>query len=287
LKFKFFFLLFNAVVAVLLPIILVMPAFIMGDDLSALWDFRLSLWPLAALLIIALIMLDIYYFFNRTLFRLLEREDWPALSAYLETQVLRKGHYSGRLVRLFASTCLILSDSGAVTELENRLTLIKPALVTRNALIFGAARILSGDYGGALRFFAARDRETSGSSLFNGGRTQQWLAWYHGFSLLLGKQFVEAAEKFCLLARDPRDRARNFRDPIVAALAAWFLTENLSTIAGHSFLEEANAARDRIRSRLKRRKDWDREVARTETDIHTAILRKYINDAANWIYNGK
>jgi hypothetical protein len=276
LKFKFFFLSFNVIVTALLLIMLFMPAVILGKDFSALWgrDFRVFLWPLAAVLIIALIMLDIYYFFNRTLFRLLEREDWPALSAYLENQVLRKGRYSGRLVRLYANICLVLSDSRTVIDLGNKLALVKPALVERNALIFGAARILTGDYGGARRFFAARDRGFS-----DGSRSKQWLAWYHGFSLLLDKQFMEAAEKFRLLAREARD-------PVPAALAAWFLAENLSVIAGNSFLEDADAARDRVRGILKRRKDWDRELARTETEIHLAILRKYINDAANWVYNG-
>ncbi|MDR1443699.1 MAG: hypothetical protein LBI94_02355, partial [Treponema sp.] len=274
-KFKFFFLFFNAVVAVFLLIILFMPVMILGDDLFAFWgrNFRVSLWSLAAILVIALIMLDIYYFINRKLFRLLEREDWPALSAYLETLILRKGRYSGRLVRLFANTCLVLSDSQAVIDLENKLALVKPALVERNALIFGAARILAGDYGGALRFFAARDRGIGGNSpflsLLGGGRSKQWLAWYHGFSLLLEKQFMEAAEKFRFLAREARN-------PVAAALAAWFLAENLSRTAGNSFLEDACTARERIRGILRRRKDWDREVARTETDVHTAILRKYI-----------
>jgi hypothetical protein len=287
LKFKFLFLFFNFMIIAFLAIVVCMPLIILGDDLSSLLRGSLwnSLWPLVVLLACALITLDVYYLFNRKLFRLLEREDWPALVEYLEMRVLRQGRYSGHLVRLLANTCLVMSDSGAVRNLENKLALVKPALVERNALTFGAARILGKDYEGALRFFAARDKGLDGPRspfpwslpFLDGGRTGQWLVWYHGFSLLLGRRFAEAAGKFSLLAREARD-------PVVAALAAWFLVDNLSKIVGPSCLDEAAAARERIRGILKRRKDWEGEVAKTETEIYAAIMRRYINDAGNWIY---
>jgi hypothetical protein len=44
----------------------------------ALTFFRTG-WPLALVLILILGGLDIFYFTNRRLFFLLEREDWPAL----------------------------------------------------------------------------------------------------------------------------------------------------------------------------------------------------------------
>jgi hypothetical protein len=283
LKFKYLFLFFNFVIAVFLLIILLMPVLILGGEFSTLWNrgFHSSLWPLMAILVTALIILDVYYMFNRKLFRLLEREDWPALSAYLETRFLRRGRYSGQLTRLFINTCLIMSDFRAVLDLENKLGLVKPALVERNALAFGIAHILTKDYGGALRFFAARDR--GGGSVpcflpfFDGGCPEQWLAWYHGFSLLLEKRFEAAAEKFRFLARESRD-------PVVAALSAWFLFDNLSCMMGGSLAEEAGAARERVRSVLKGRKKWQREISGLETEIYMIIIRGYINDAGNWIY---
>ncbi|MDR2135729.1 MAG: hypothetical protein LBO76_03845 [Treponema sp.] len=268
-KFKAFFLFFNGIIAAFLLAILFMP--MVGGGFVSPWDRSLwmSLWPIAAVLATTLIILDIYYFFNRKLFRLLEREDWPALSAYLETRFMRRGRYPAQLTRLFVNTCLVMSDSRSVLDLENRLMLVRPALVERNALVFGVAHILAKDFGGALRFFAARDRGDLAK------RPRQWIAWYHGFSMLLEKQFLNAAEKFRFLAREARD-------PVVAALAAWFLADNLSRAT--SFLEEAAAARERVRGVLKARKDWERELARTENEIYTAIVRRYINDAGNWIY---
>jgi hypothetical protein len=283
LKFKFLFVFFNFMILIFLFILFFMPFMILGENFFlARGAFLIqSLWPLAAILVTVLIILDIYYFSNRELFRLLEREDWPALAEYLETRLPRRS-YPGYLVRLYVNTCLVLSDSGTVMNLENKLALVKPALVERNALLFGTARILGKDYTGALRFFAAHDRPRKGGGFpgfFSGNRARQgqWLAWYHGFSLLLDRRFGEAAEKFRLLAAEAAD-------PVTAGLAAWFLADNLSPVVEGS-REAALAARDRIRSSLVRRKDWDGEIVKTETEIYAAILRTYIDEAGNWIYN--
>jgi hypothetical protein len=288
LKFKFLFLLFNTVIILFLLTLFFMPLMILGGPVQG-GIFLRSFWPLAAVFVAVLIILDIYYFSNRKLFRLLEREDWPALAEYLETRLPGRTGYPGYLVRLYANTCLVLSDSGAVTGLENKLALVKPALVEQNALLFGAARILGKDYQGALRFFAARDRPQNGGGtvsprffgrFFGRGRAKraQWLSLYHGFSLLLDRRFGEAAEKFRLLAAEAAVNS------VAAGLAAWFLADKLSQVVEGS-REAALAARERIRSTLARRTDWDREIAKIETEIYAAILRTYINDAGNWIYN--
>jgi hypothetical protein len=198
-------------------------------------------------------------------------------------RVLRKGRYSGNLVRLLANTYLVMSDSAAVISLENKLALVRPKLVKSLALIFGTARILGKDYAGAQRFFAARlipEVSKPPFPLWGNRRAKQepWLHWYYGFSLLLDKRFTGAAEKFRLLAA-------NAQNPLAAGLAAWFLADNLSKDAGGAAsLDEAFAARERIRLSLKQRKDWDAEMAKAETEVHAAILRKYLNDAGTWIY---
>lgn len=285
-KFKFLFLFFNTVIIIFLLSIFFIPFMIFGESFSPVRGgiFIRSLWPLTVTLVAVLIVLDIYYFSNRRLFRLLEREDWPALVEYLELRLPRRPSYPGYLVRLYVNTCMVLSDSRAVINLENKLALVKPALVERNVLLFGAARILGKDYEGAQRFFAAHDRPQGKETpsffrLFVGGRAKQaqWLAWYHGFSLLLNRHFREAAEKFRLLAVEAAE-------PITAGLAAWFLEGNLSPVVEGS-QEAAQAARERIRSSLARRKDWDSELSNVEMEIYVVILRTYIDEAGNWIYN--
>jgi hypothetical protein len=228
--------------------------------------FRSSVWLPALFLVAILAVLDGYYALNHRLFSLLEREDWPALSAYLEEQVLRKGRYSNRLVKLLATTYLVMSDIPAAVGLENRIAMAKPALVERNLLVFGAARILGKDYAGAVRLFSPR-----------AGRGGDWLNCYYGFALFLDRKPKEAAEQFRLLAAGSAD-------VLVAGLAAWFLAGALRGRTGGSYTAAAEEGRLRVRKGLKNRAAWDAELGKLETEVHVAVFRKYLNQAGGWIF---
>jgi hypothetical protein len=264
LKFKLILVIFNLALLVFLFLVCFMPFFAFGSGAASY--FQRSIWPLALLLVVVLAVLDGYYALNHRLFSLLEREDWPALSSYLEEQVLRKGRYSNRLVRLLATTYLVMADVPAVAELENRIAIAKPALVERNALVFGAARILGKDYAGAIRFFSPR-----------AGRGGDWLNCYYGFALLLDRKLKEAAEQFRLLAAGSAD-------VLISGLAAWFLTDTLRGRTGESYTAAAEEGRLRVRKSLKNRAAWDAELGKFETEVHVAVLRKYLVEAGDWIF---
>ncbi|MDR3192410.1 MAG: hypothetical protein LBT87_05040 [Treponema sp.] len=266
-KFKLIFAVFNIVILAFLFFVCFAPFFVFGSGIRP--SFQRSVWPLALLLVLILAALDVYYALNYRLFSLLEREDWPALSAYLEEQVLRKGRYSNRLVKLLATTYLVMSDIPAVVGLENRLAIGKPALVERNALVFGAARILGKDYAGAVRFFSSR--------IGGGGG---WLNCYYGFALLLDRKLKEAAEQFRLLAAGSAD-------PLISGLSAWFLADALRGRTGESYAEVTEKGRLRVRQSLKNRAAWDAEAGKLETDVHVAVLRKYIGEAGDWIFGSE
>jgi hypothetical protein len=264
LKFKLIFVIFNLAFLVFLFVLYFMPFFVFGSGAASY--FRYSIWPLALFLIVILAVLDVYYALNHRLFPLLEREDWPALSSYLEEQVLGKGRYSNRLVKLLATTYLVMADVPAVAELENRIAIAKPALVERNALVFGAARILGKDYAGALRIFSSRT-----------GRGGDWLNCYYGFTLLLDRKPKEAAEQFRLLAAGSADA-------LISGLAAWFLADTLGGRTGESYKAAAEEGRLRVRKNLKNRAAWDAELGKLETDVHVVVLRKYLIEAGDWIF---
>ena len=204
---------------------------------------------------------------------LLEKEDWPALSRYLEGRVIRKGRYSPRLVRLLANTYLVLSDAAAVMSLENKVAISKPWLVDANALIFGTARILGGDISGAVRFFKAR-KDTVKSGL------KEWVCWYHGFTLLLDHQYEEAEKEFSFLARFSKDG-------IITGLSSFFLSENLSYLLPdikRELLEIASFGRERTQKILPSQKHWRAEVSRLSSEIHAAAIAKYLQEASLWLY---
>jgi hypothetical protein len=264
LKFKLIFAVFNAAILVCLFLVCLMPFFVFGP--GGFSYFRNSLWPLALSLAAILAALDVYYALNHRLFSLLEREDWPALSAYLEEQVLQKGRYSNRLVKLLATAYLVMSDVPAVTALEDKTAIAKPALVERNALVFGAARILGKDYAGAVRFFSSRTGKGGG-----------WLSCYYAFALLLDRKLKEAADQFRLLAAGSADA-------LISGLALWFLSGALRDYAGASYAALEEEGRLRVRKSFKNRAAWDAELEKLGTELHVAVLRKYTAEAGDWIF---
>lgn len=151
LKFKYLIIVFCIIIIITVLITILLPKLLAGPLISVnLFNIIL---PLVIIMVLLLIGVFIFFLSNYRLLSLLEREDWPALSYYLEQKVLVKGRYSNRKVQLLASSYMVVSDYASVLKLENKAIHAKPAVVSKNALIFGIARILSGDQKGAAAFF--------------------------------------------------------------------------------------------------------------------------------------
>ena len=255
-------------------ILVLLPLFLLGPSFSAsFWRFN---WPLLAVLIVLYIAFNVFYFSNRQLFLLLEKEDWPALVRYLEDIVIQKGRFSNRLVRLLANSYLVLSDTAAVMSLENKTAIAKPGLIDTNALVFGTARILGKDITGAIRFFKAR-KETVKKGL------REWVSWYYGFALLLNRQFIEAGEEFSQLAKTSKDG-------VIAGLSSYFLSDAIARTSPekeYEYKETARDGRERVKKALGSEKNWNREVSRLSMEIHAAALTKYMEETGKWLYEGR
>ena len=270
-KFQSVFIIFNILLVVFLAILLMSPALFTSSQLAGV--FWKSNWILIIVLGVILIGFDIFYFTNRRLYALLEKEDWPALTQYLEDRIIRKGKYTPRLVRLLANTYLVLSDSPGVMSLENKAAVAKPSLIEENALVFGTARILGKDITGAIRFFESRLQSAKAD-------IRPWIHWYYSFSLLLNRQYEKASEEFSYLARSSRDG-------VIAGLSAYFLGSVImkSMPAHRAILEPAaEEGRERVRASFPRQLNWAKEVARIKAEIHTAVLTKYMDEAGIWLY---
>ena len=234
-------------------------------------------WPLFLVWVVLFAAFLVFYFTNHTLFLLLEKEDWPALVRYLEGAVIQKGRYSSRLVRLLANSYLVLSDSESVIKLENKAGIVKPALIDKNALVFGVARILGRDTASAVHFFEAR-KEKAKTGI------KEWVSWYYGFALLLDRQLEKAALEFSLLARFSGDG-------IITALSSYFLSDNLAVTLPDKMEELQQISiegKERVLKTLPKVETWRREVLRLSTEIHIAIISKYIEETGLWLYgNGR
>ncbi|MDR3337775.1 MAG: hypothetical protein LBT16_11275 [Treponema sp.] len=271
-KFKTVFILFNGIILIFFILILLFPRLVLPPGLAL--NFWRSLWPIALVLFLILAGMDVFFITNYRLYALLEREDWPALAGYLETQVMEKGRYFSLQVRLLANAYLLLSDPASATALENRLSLVRPKLLEEHALVFGLARILAKDYQGASRFLEAR----LAAAGLHKKRPAPWLSFYHGFALFLTGNHEKAAEIFPELVRSSGD-------PLVAGLAAWFLAEKMGkTFPEGKFAEAVDEGRKRAREQIPDRARWEKELAKAQSEVHAVMVMGYLRDTADWLY---
>ena len=270
-KFKFVFILFSLTMLLLLLIFIFLPLVLLGPSFSL--SYWRANWPLLLIWLLLFTGFNIFYFTNKRLFLLLEKEDWPAIVHYLENEVFKKGRYSSRLVRLLAISYLVLSDTDGMLNLENKAAIAKPALLDANVLIFGAGRILGKDFSGAARFFEAR-KYTAKPKL------KEWVSWYLGFSFLLDYRLQGAADEFSFLARESKNA-------VVTALSSFFLSETLARVLPEKeteLLEISSIGKNRALGILPDTEKWKQAISKISTEIHAAIISKYIDGTGRWLY---
>jgi hypothetical protein len=273
LKFKYLIIAFSVIIIIIILVIALLPMITSGPEFAA--NFRYITLPLVIFMVCLLIFMGIFVLINYRLLLLLEREDWPALSYYLEQKIFVKGRYTPRNVRLLASSYLVVSDFPSVLKLEHKALLIKPSVIEKNVLIFGAARVLSGGSADTIAFFKAH--------MDNGKpEERQWIHWFFGFSQLLNGSFGAAETEFTALAMSSKDA-------LITGLSSYFLQ---GTIAKYSLKPEecrriAENGRTRIMEALPHIDNWNKEVHRMSTEIYIAVVRKYINETRDWVYENR
>jgi len=243
----------------------------MGPGFAA--SFWKTAWPIALILLIVLICLNAIFIANYRLLRLLEREDWPALAYYLEEKVYTKNQYNSKNVRLLANSYLVLCDFTSIFNLESKVAAAKPVIIEKNLLVFGAARILSGDLKGATSFLK--------KSLDKGKvREEQWVRWFYGFSEMLDSNFGRAEPEFMALAVSSGSA-------LITGLSSYFLA---NILAKHSLKpgecqSVSENGRERVRKVFKDITAWKKEAENSGTEVHTAIIRKFIDEAGTWLFD--
>jgi hypothetical protein len=215
---------------------------------------------------------NIFLLLNYRLFSLLEREDWPALSYYLEKKIYIKGKYSTRNVRFLAISYLVILDYASIFKLENKAMHARPSVIEKNILIFGTVKILSGNLKEAVDFFRAYLEKGK-------KKERQWIRMLYGFSLLLCVDFNRAEQEFSFLAISSKNT-------LVYGLSVYFLGTSIldySQKPGECKLIVENG-RNRIIKKYKSVKGWEKEAEKTGEDIHAAIIKKYFNEAGKWFF---
>jgi hypothetical protein len=243
---------------------------LLGPEASAaIWNVT---WPIFIIMALLLVGVVVFFMINYRLFTLLEREDWPALAYYLEQKIYGKNQYSSRNVRLLATSYLVITDYKSVLQLENRALIAKPSAVEENILVFGVARVLSGNYKEAAGFFM---------TYLEKGKTkeEQWLRWFYGFSQMLARVFAQAELEFKSLAISSSNL-------MITGLSSYFLYNNLAkySLKPVECRSVADNGKERVKKSLVNLKGWIKEKKRIEMEIHATIIMKYINEAEAWLY---
>ncbi|TFG84579.1 MAG: hypothetical protein E4H20_02775 [Spirochaetales bacterium] len=269
-KFKTIFILFNIVLIFSFAFIFLMPFFLLGGVYSlAFWSRN---WPLAVFFLAVLGVFNIFFANNWKLFSLVEKEDWQALSAWLTDRVFNKHRVGRRYVRLLVNASLLRSDTALIERLETMLAERYPAVLRRDAVLFGAARLLKNDPVASEVFLAplvdARGVENA-----------PWLGFYHAFTLILLKKPLDAI---------PRLRETlGSKDPILSLLSAYLLGSLCAAASDDSQKDELVSIAEVQRKELAKRyspERWSRETERAKAEVHVVILSKLIDDAGAWMF---
>jgi len=234
-------------------------------------------WITGIAVLVPLGIINTVFILNRKLLALLESEDWPALTAYLEKKIYEEGMYKPRYVKLLAQSCLATENFNGAVNLKNRLAAAKPALVEDNALILGTAYLLGGNTAATVEFFGERLEK---------GRAEEmdWLRWFYGFSLVLAGNYQQAGTVMVELAADMPEAGAH--DALVTGLAAFVLTEltGKNPAASAEWRIRAEEGKSTVRKSLKTAKKWMKKTKELKTNVYGAVIRSYVDKAGAWIW---
>lgn len=264
-KFKTIFILFNAILVFSFTFIFIMPFMLLGAKYSM--QFWLQNWPMVVFFIVVLAGFNVYFVMNWKLFSLLESEDWNSLGVLLGEKVFSRKRYGRRTLRLLVNMALLRGDMQTIERLESVLRAEKPGALRRDAVLFGAARLLRNDSAASERFLA---EFADGKDVEN----PAWMQFYYSFALVLVRKVDEASPRLEALTGS--------KDPILALLSAYLL----GTLGTQASAGAAMARRAEIVAKYSQAR-WTREVERAKSEVHIVILSRIIDEATAWLIEGR
>jgi hypothetical protein len=264
-KLKAIFWLFNAVLFVSFLLIFLMPLFLLGTDYFSLFWARN--WIIAVVFIASLAALNSYFIVNWRLFRLLEREDWPALVSHLEDRILAKGKARATYIRMIVNAYLITSNTDGILALEAYLKEKKPALIPRFSLQFGIPYLLMKDPVVSETFFSSLLKEKKTAA-------RDWMGWNRSFCLLQQNRHDEAKIELTGIFM----RAK---DPLLRMVSLYLLDVCARTDPEVARLlgESREMLKHSVPERTMRGK-----MARSGDNMEVVVLARIVQDACEWLY---
>jgi hypothetical protein len=263
LKFKTLYILFNAVILAAFLFIFLLPLALLGADYFRL--FAQKNWIAGLLFLLTLILINGYFALNWKLFRLLEREDWPALIRHLEASINRRGRMRKSSCRLLLNAYLITGNTEPIAALEARVRRDRPGLLPALALPFGLPYLLRGDPQASADYFGPLAAQA-------GVADRGWIRWNYAFSLMqLQQQEKAGGELQALLAQKPA--------PELRLLALYMLAASPSP----GLREQAERGRRELAGRSSP-EQWRRRLGGGGGNPQVALLQPILREAREWLF---
>jgi hypothetical protein len=267
-KFKSIFIVFNIIIVFSFLFIFFMPLALLGwDYTSVFWGKN---WPLALVFVAIIGALNVFFALNWKIFSMLEREEWTQLASFLEERVYRKKSFRSQYVRILVNTYMVSSNVGGIERLEEAVRRDKPALLERNALLFGIPYVLKNDGAKMESFFAPFLPSKKVES-------RDWIAWDYSFALLVQKKPGEAAARL-------RELVRTSRDACIKLLSLYLIA---TTEGGKPADGTSDPVTTGVREYLKTKFPRDKlakEIERAKGEVYVVILSRLLDDALDWLY---
>lgn len=266
-KLKTILIIFNVLIVGAFAVVIILPGAFLGWRYTSV--FWADNWALIVLFVVVLVTLNVYFVSNWKLFAALEGEDWHGVIAVLERRVTQQLRLGAGNLRLLVNAYVVTGQPEKIVALEELVRTRRPAMVTRNALLFGVPHILSGDGQRIVAFF--RPMAESAPE-----RDRPMVHWSLAFGLILDGESREACELL-------RDQAGRLEPGIELALSAYLLhVHDGNDTASASVI---NSARERIRDRYTATA-WRSLVERNRTELHLLVLTRLLGDVERWLYDG-
>ncbi len=277
-KFKTIFVFFNLLLVFSFVFIFLMPFLLLGSGyLNVFWSNN---WPLFLFFFLVLFAFNAFFVSNWKIFSMLENEKWEELSRLLQHRIFSKKQYSKRIIRLYINSTLLLADISAIERLEEELRKKKPAALKRDALLFGAVRLLKNDAKASIVFFEEfLDKK--------GVDNAKWLNFYYAFSLILDKRAGEAVPPLLASLKD--------RDSILSLMSAYsivfFCAGSLDNAESAKIRQKSESRRQELQKLYASRSSksmegWVKAIEAAKNEVHIVVLSKLLDEAGTWLFNG-
>ncbi len=269
-KFRVVVVLFNAVVALSVLILLLLPLIVIGPSFAR--EFWTDNWYLVLILGLVLIGLNGYFLWNRKVLNLMEAEDWSGLASYLEDQ-LEKRRLGRTRIRLLMNAYLLTRNPGRLRELADRLASEQPAIFRQNAAQLAVGWLAdSGE--GKLADPEATLAYTDRALQTKGVQQADWLRWDRAITLAQLSRDLEAGD-------EARRAGEQTSDPLLQGLSAYLASQIApEKSASWAWAEQARSDTAAMISP----EQWDKRVQRSRDNLQVVILQRMINDAKEWVH---